>query len=89
VIDTIADDLTDEEVQRAQNKLAVDLTLQHERPAGRMMGLGGSWICTGEYRSLDDELSRLMAVDVNAVKTIAKQYPATHRAVVRCAPPVA
>ncbi len=87
VLDTAGEGLTDAEVERAKNKLAVDLTLQHERPAGRMIALGGHWLCTGEYRTLGQELDHLMAVGADDLRALVEQFPFSRRAVVRCSPP--
>jgi predicted Zn-dependent peptidase len=83
VLDHAADDLTDDELERAVSKIAMDLTLQNERPAGRMMALGGHWLYTGEHLTLDEELRRIRAVDVHAIRRLLDHYPLKPRTVVR------
>ncbi len=85
-LDAATEGLTDSEVERARNKIAVDLMLQNERPSGRMMALGGNWLATGEYRSLDDELRRLGAVDAAAVRELCAAHRFEVRTVVRLTP---
>lgn len=83
VLDHAADDLSDDELERAVSKIAMDLTLQNERPAGRMMALGGHWLYTNEYLTLDEELRRIRAVNVAAIRRLLERYPLRPRTVVR------
>lgn len=78
--------LSDEEVGRSVSKLAMDLTLQNERPAGRMMALGGQWVYLNRYVPLAEELSRLQAVNAAELRALLEQYPFDPRAVVKLSP---
>jgi predicted Zn-dependent peptidase len=86
VIDHAGDDLTEEELQRARSKMRMDLTLQNERPAGRMMALGSQWLYLGEHVPLEEELRRIEAVDVDAVQALLKDYPMQPRTMTRLLP---
>jgi predicted Zn-dependent peptidase len=86
ILASAADDLTDAEVERSRNKIAVDLMLHNERPAGRMMALGAGWLSTGEYRSLEEELHRVEAVTTNDLRDFLKRWPFEPRTVVRLTP---
>ncbi len=86
VLDAAGNDPTDGEVERARNKIATELTLGQERPAGRMLGLGSQWLYTGEYRSLDDELARVMAVTPNTLRDLCQRYTMQPRTIVRMTP---
>lgn len=88
VLDRAGDEMNDGEVERARNKIATELMLQGERPAGRMMGLGGSWLATGDYRPLEEELARVMAVDAGVLRNLVARYPLNRRTIVRCTPTV-
>lgn len=86
VLDSAAADLTEEEVERARNKIAMDLMLQNERPAGRMMALGAAWQSTGQYRSLEEELSGVEAVTAASLQALVERYPFATRTIIRMAP---
>ncbi len=86
VLDQAAEELSEDEVERARNKIAMDLTLQSERPAGRMMSLGHQIIETGERRSLREELDRIRSVDVDEIQGLLRDYPFRPRAVASLGP---
>ncbi len=86
VLADAANDLTQEEVDRAVSKIAMDLTLQNERPAGRMMALGGQWIYLQKYLPLEEELRRIQAVDVAELKKLLAEFPFEPRTIVRMSP---
>ena len=67
-------DLNDDEVERAKNKLASSIVLSGELPIGRMSSIGRQWLYTGEYRSLDDDMQALQAVDTAALKALLEDY---------------
>jgi predicted Zn-dependent peptidase len=66
--------LSDDEVERARNKIASSLVLGGEQPLGRMRGIGNQWIYTGEYRSLDDDMKTLLAVTPQSLKDLLNEY---------------
>ena len=69
------DDITEAEVTQARNKIASQLVLQSEVPMGRMRGIASQWIYNHEYRSLEEDMSRLMAVNVQSLKQLAEEFP--------------
>jgi predicted Zn-dependent peptidase len=85
-IDHFGPDVTDDEVQRAKNKLATEATLQGEAPAGRMRNLGIQWHYLGRYMSLEEELDQLMAVTPDQVRQLAQDYPFHPRTLERLGP---
>ncbi|MEX0742405.1 MAG: pitrilysin family protein, partial [Phycisphaeraceae bacterium] len=85
-IDSIAKDLTDEEIERAVSKIAMDMTLQNERPAGRMMNLGGQWLYLNDYIPLEEELKRVQAVTADDLRKLVERYPFTPRTLIRMCP---
>ena len=85
-IDKYVDDIHDDEIERAKNKLATQATLQGENPNGRMRGLGGQWTYQREYRPLTEELAQLMAVTVDDVRSLIKAMPFQPRTIVRMTP---
>ena len=86
VLDAASEGFHEREVQRAVSKIAMDLTLQNERPAGRMMALGGQWLYLGEYLPLAEILRRVQAVTPDALKALAQKYPFQPRTLVRMSP---
>ncbi len=86
VIDRAGEDLDDEEVERSRNKIALGLTLQDERPMGRMVALGRTWLYLGEYRPLSEEMDRLMAVTPDDLRDLLEAYPFQPRTTVRLRP---
>ena len=71
------------EVERARTKIAMDLTLQNERPAGRMLAIGTDWVYNRHYRSLDEQIERVMAVDAEALGELVESCPFDQRTMVR------
>ena len=70
----VKDDLSEEEVERARNKIASSLVLGGESPLGRMRAIGNQWIYTGEYRSLDQDMATLLAVTPASLKQLLDEY---------------
>lgn len=79
-------DLTDDEVTRARNKLASSLTLGAESPAGRMRAVGSEWLYTGEYRSVEDDMTTLAKIDRAAVLAMLERYTFDPMTIVSLAP---
>jgi len=88
VLDRVAatPDLRPDELERTVNKLATSATLQGERPAGLMHGLGTQWTYQGAYTPLDEELDRLRAVTVDDVASLLRDFPLAPRTVLRMGP---
>ena len=78
-LDRAAENLTEDEVLRSRNKIAMDLMLQQERPSGRMMALGGTWLATGEHRPFEQELAHIEAVDAKAIADLLEAFPLSRR----------
>ncbi|WP_432798757.1 M16 family metallopeptidase [Poriferisphaera sp. WC338] len=87
VLDEAGEGLTGGELERAKNKLATAATLQGERPAGRMQGLGGQWLYQGEYTPLSEELARLMAVTREDIVRVIEKYRFAPRTILSLTPP--
>jgi predicted Zn-dependent peptidase len=69
------DDIKDDEVERARNKIASGLVLQGEVPLGRMRSIGGQWLYNHEYRSLEQDMATLNAVDTDSLKQLMREFP--------------
>jgi len=81
--------ITDDELDRAKNKLATEATLRGERPAGRMQLLGMQWLYLGRYIPLEEELARLTAVDRDELAALVDAYPMQPRTTLRLTPAAA
>jgi len=69
------DGLTEDELNRAKNKVASRIVLRSERPMGRLSSLGGNWIYRGEYRSVDDDLQTLRSLTLDDIRRVLEAYP--------------
>ena len=74
-LEKLKNDLNDEEVERAKNKIASSLLLQGEIPLGRMRSIGGQWIYNKEYRSLEQDMETLMKVNRAALEQLMREFP--------------
>jgi predicted Zn-dependent peptidase len=74
-LDKVKQDLNPDEVERAKNKIASSLVLSGEVPLGRMRSIGGQWIYNKEYRSLEQDMATLKAIDVPSLKKLMDEYP--------------
>ena len=68
-------DLKDDEVERAKNKIASSLVLSGEVPLGRMRSIGGMWLYNHEYRSLEQDMATLMAVNTDSLRQLVRDFP--------------
>ena len=82
-LDRAGDDLVDEEIERARNKIAMSLTLRDEQPLGRMAALGRQWLYLGEQRSLAEELHRITSITSDDLGRLLERYPLRPRTVIR------
>ena len=62
--------VSEDELQKAQNKVLSALTIKCEQPMGRLTNLGFNWVYLQRYRSMADDVAAVKAVtpaDVNAI----------------------
>jgi len=85
-LDGMGDAIQGDEVQRAKNKLATVATVEGETPLGRMRAIAVQWLALQEYQPLEDEVGRYMAVTVDDVHALARQYPFRPRTIARLGP---
>jgi predicted Zn-dependent peptidase len=74
-LDRVKEDLNADEVERAKNKIASSLVLSGEVPIGRMRSIGGQWIYNREYRSLEQDMATLMALNVGSLQQLMSEFP--------------
>lgn len=70
--------VTQEELDRAKNKIASRLVLRSERPMGRLSSLGGNWVYRQEYFSIEDDLKLLNDVTLESIQELLQKYPLGH-----------
>ncbi len=85
-IDSAVDNLGDDEVERAKNKLATSATLQGESPRGRMTSIGSAWSYLGEHLPLEEELARVMAVTPEDIRELYAESAFSPKTVLRLGP---
>ena len=74
-LDRVKEDLAADEVERAKNKIASGIVLSGEIPSGRMRAIGAQWLYNGDYRSLEQDMATLMAVDRKSLQQLMREFP--------------
>ncbi len=85
-LDKVAGTLTTDEIERAKSKIGSQIVISGESPLGRMRALGGQWVYTGAYRSLDEDVAELASVDLAACQALIAAYPLKPVTVVSMSP---
>ena len=73
-LEKVKGDITDEEIERAKNKIASSLVLSGEVPIGRMRTIGSQWIYNKQYRSLEMDMATLNAVNADSLRALMREY---------------
>jgi predicted Zn-dependent peptidase len=81
-----ASTVTEDEIVRARNKIASQLTLGSESSAGRMRGTGTRWAYGLEQKTLEEEIDRLLKVNVHEVRALAEAFPLRIESLVELSP---
>ena len=68
------DDLNDDEVARAKNKIASSIVLSGEVPIGRMRSIGSQWMYNKEYRSLEQDMATLQSVTTQSLRQLMQDF---------------
>ena len=76
----------DDEIRLARTKLASREVRANERTHRRMLGLGRDWTYLGQYRTLDEELAAIDAVDQGSIRAMLDRYPITDLTTVALGP---
>jgi predicted Zn-dependent peptidase len=67
--------VTDEELERAKNKICAHLVLQAERPASRMFSVGNSWVQRRQYKTIREAVASYRAVTRADIRAVLDKYP--------------
>ncbi|MBL4809487.1 MAG: insulinase family protein [Phycisphaerales bacterium] len=71
----LKDSITEDDLAKLRAKMLTSVTLAGEKPAGRMQRLGRLWLACGKYQTLEEEIEKINAVSVKAIKDLIDQYP--------------
>ncbi len=82
----MADGPTEEELDRARNKVLARLVIASERPMGRLMGLGYHWAYRREYHSVERELEIYRAVTTADLRRVLERWPLLPMTIVSVGP---
>lgn len=70
----VQNDLNDDEVERAKNKIASSIVLSGEVPIGRMRSIGSQWMYNKEYRSLEQDMATLQSVTTDSLRQLMRDF---------------
>lgn len=84
--DAVENGVSDEEVERAKNKITSRVVLASERPRSRLFNVGSSWLHGRPYRSVREQLDALAAVTLDDVHAVLKKYPLTANTTIAVGP---
>jgi predicted Zn-dependent peptidase len=70
-----AENISADELQQVKNKAASRIVLRSERPMGRLLPLGFNWVYRQEYRTVDDDLATLGAVQLQDLARVLSMHP--------------
>lgn len=71
--DVQTDGISQEELDKAKNKVLSAVVIKNELPMGRLVDLGFNWLYLGAYRSVEEDVEAAKAVTVDEVNALARQ----------------
>ncbi len=71
--DLMRDGIAEGELAKAKNKVLSALVLKNELPMGRLVDLGFNWMYLGEYRSIEEDVESVKAVEVEHVNHLIRE----------------
>ncbi len=80
--------ITDEELERAKNKVLARSVLRSERPMGRLTSLGFQWTYRREYLTVEAELDLFSRVTIADIRRVLDAYPLLPQTLVSVGPTV-
>ncbi len=67
--------VTEDELNKAKNKVLSALVLKNELPMGRLVDLGFNWTYLGRYRKIEEDVNAIKTVTVADINSLLKDYP--------------
>ncbi|MEM1071682.1 MAG: pitrilysin family protein [Planctomycetota bacterium] len=83
----LSDSLSVDDLARMNARFATAFTVSSEKPGDRMQRIGRRWSMLGDYRTLEQELERIRAVDIASIRGLLEAYPSATRTVGTLRPP--
>jgi predicted Zn-dependent peptidase len=80
------DNVTEEELNQAKNKICAHIVLQAERPTSRMFSVGHSWIQRRQYRTIREAVDSYRNVQLADMARVLKRFPLSEFATVAIGP---
>ncbi len=75
IFETIAkDDISEDELQKAKNKVLSLITIKNEVPMGRLVELGFNWLYQKKYIGIAEEIDNIKKVSSEHIKTLIAQH---------------
>jgi predicted Zn-dependent peptidase len=71
----MAQNVTEEELKQAKNKVLARSVLRSERPMGRLSSLGFHWMYRRNYLSIDEELEAFSRVTLADLRRVLAEWP--------------
>ncbi len=85
-LERVKTDLSEAEVERAKNKIASGIVLEGEVPMGRLRTIAGQWLYNKDYRSLEQDMQTLLAIDAEALRRLMRDFPFNPMTIVSLGP---
>jgi predicted Zn-dependent peptidase len=67
--------ITNDELQKAKNKVLSGITIQNEIPMGRLVELGINWVYLGKYRPIEEEIEMINKITLDNIQEIIEEFP--------------
>jgi predicted Zn-dependent peptidase len=75
IFDSLSKDgITEDELQKAKNKVISALVIKNELPMGRLTDVGFNWIYLNQYRRIEDDINAIRAVTVDDINSLIEQF---------------
>ena len=68
------DGISEDELTAAKNKILSALVIRNELPMGRLAHLGADWVYRKDYKTVEDDINAVKAVNVDDVVSLIEQF---------------
>ncbi|MHC5095594.1 MAG: insulinase family protein, partial [Planctomycetota bacterium] len=65
--------ISETELEAAKNKMLSAVTIKCEQPMGRLVSLGFNWIYNNQYRTVQQDMDAIKAVNVDDISDLIQQ----------------
>lgn len=67
--------VSEKELNAAKNKVLSAITIESERPMGRLVSLGFNWVYLKSYRSVSEDVQAVKSVTIDQINDLIREYP--------------